>query len=276
MKLKNSVVLFLITLFLAACSSSNIKQRKDWGKYFEENQADGCFMFHNISTGQFEVYNLGEAQQRYLPAGTFLIMVAMAGLETGVISDTNMVLRPDTSASSKMFLSDLTMAEAFRTVNIPWFQEIARRIGRSKMEYWIDSVYYGNKVISTEMDSFWLNNTLKISPDEQVGLLQRMYYGKLAFQPRSQRLVRKLMIKKYSHNDTLCYQTGFGQGKDQQIGWIIGWYKKNDHPYFFALLTRTPDPKEDLQKKSFNILNSVLKDEGLGPQPLKGSTGTDQ
>lgn len=263
MKLKNIAILFLIVLFLAACSSGNINQRKDWGKYFEGNQVEGCFMFHNVAAGQFEVYNLGEAQHRYLPAGTFLIMVAMAGLETGVISDTNMVLKADTSADGKTFSSDLTMAQAFHTVNIPWFREIVRRIGQPKMEYWVDSVYYGNKVIGTEMDSFWLNNTLKISPDEQMGLLERMYYGKLAFQPRSQRLVKALMVKKYSHNDTLCYQTGFGQGKDQQIGWITGWYKKNNHPYFFVLLTRTPDSPGNLKEKSFNILNSVLKDEGL-------------
>lgn len=261
MRLKKSYLFLFMIIFLAACSSNSVKQRKDWGKYFEENQIDGCFMLHDMSTGQFEIYNIGKVQYRYPPAGTFLIMDAMAGLETGVISDTNMTLKPDTSsAGGSQFSSNLTMAQAFRTTNIPWFQEVSRRIGQAKMEYWIDSVYYGNKVVGTQMDRFWLDNTLQISPDEQMGLLEKLYYSKLAFQPRSQRLVKSLMIKKQSYSDTLSYQTGFGKDKNDQIGWIIGWYKKTNKPFFFVLQTIAPDSLKDVQKKSFDILYKIFQD----------------
>lgn len=217
-------------------------------------------MLHDYYGGTFDVYGLGALQNRVPPAETFHIMIALAGLETGVITDTNMVIA-DSSAGEA--LSGITMAEAFRSGNTAYFQWVAQKIGPGRMKYWIDSTYYGNLVMSNDMSTFWMDNTLKISPDEQVGLLEKLYQGNLAFQSRSQKLVKGLLIRSISNDDTLYYQQGTGQLKDKKIGWLIGWLMKKDEPYFFVIKTVAPERQSDLYLKDLNILYKVLEAKGL-------------
>ena len=77
---------------------------------------------------------------------------------------------------------------------MPYFQEIARQIGKDTMKLWVDSIQYGNKNISGPVDSFWLNNHLKISPDEQLGLMSKLYFDQLPFQKYAQQMVRDAML----------------------------------------------------------------------------------
>ena len=46
------------------------------------------------------------------------------------------------------------------------------------------------------IDSFWLNNHLKITPDEQLGLVKRLYFNQLPFYNRTQEIVRKVMLER--------------------------------------------------------------------------------
>jgi beta-lactamase class D len=55
---------------------------------------------------------------------------------------------------------DLTMYEAFRVSAVNYYQEVARRIGKDTMEFWLDSLKYGAKTtkekvtIKTAVDFF--------------------------------------------------------------------------------------------------------------------------
>lgn len=257
-----SLAFFILLPFLiSSCSRSKIKLQKEWGTYFKEAGVEGCLMLHDYHEGVFDVYKLEKMQDRTLPAETFNVVIAMAGLETGVIPDTSSILPPDSTVEN--YSSGLSLAAAFKTSNTPYFQQVVKAIGKKRMNYWIDSTYYGNKKMGHELDSFWLNNTLQISPDEQVGLMERLYFGKLAFQPRTQRLMKSLLIKKETHNDTLCYQTGVGHAGNQKTGWIIGWFKQKDHPFFFSLKTVAADSISNLDAKDLNILYKALNNKGL-------------
>ena len=79
------------------------------------------------------------------------------------------------------------MYEAFRVSSVPYYQEVARRIGKDRMEYWMDTVNYGAGPkdtafrISTAIDTFWLDNTLKITPDEELGLVKNVILPPASF-----------------------------------------------------------------------------------------------
>ena len=109
------------------------------------------------------------------------------------------------------------------------------------MKHWIDTLHYGNKNISGAIDSFWLNNTLKISPDEQLGLVKKLYFDKLPFQKRTQQTVRDVMLQENNTLYKLSYKTGWGWDEAQNaIGWIVGWIEENRHVYFFVTLVKSP------------------------------------
>ena len=40
---------------------------------------------------------------------------------------------------------DLTMKQAFKLSAVPYYQEVARRIGKDTMQFWVDTLGYGSR-----------------------------------------------------------------------------------------------------------------------------------
>lgn len=257
------LMLLTATIWLSACSPNNVKEAKNWEKHFTQHKLEGCFMLFDNGQGSFRVYNIDRAKTRFLPASTFKIFNSLVGLQTGIISDTNMVIRWDSvTRSNPEWNQDLPMNKAFRTSAVPYFQEVARRIGRDTMQRWLDSVQYGNHKIST-VDNFWLDNSLQISPDEQLGLVKQLYFNQLPFQRRVQELVTGLMIQEKTTKYTLAYKTGLGVAGKKQIGWMVGWIEENMHPSFFVLNFETEDQHLDIKTLRDTIMRGILTEEGF-------------
>jgi beta-lactamase class D len=159
------------------------------------------------------------------------------------------------------------MKEAFKVSAVNYYQEVARRIGRDTMQRWLDSLQYGNQNISGAIDSFWLNNTLKISPDEQLGLVKKLYFDKLPFQKRTQQIVKDVMLQEDNTLYKLSYKTGWGFDENQNsIGWLVGWIEENRHVYFFVTLVKSADKNYDMKTARLKITKSILSQYGF----LKG------
>ena len=274
MKLNNGLIvacLLLVVLFFGACSPNNVTKEDSWKSYFDSSNVDGCFALYDNASGQFSVYNLSRYKDSaYLPASTFKIMNSLIGIETGRIVNEKMVIKwdgivrkHDNGDTIKEWNKDLTMAEAFKVSCVPYYQEVARRIGRDTMQQWLDSVKYGNKKIGNRVDSFWLDNSLKITPDEQLGLVKKLYFNQLGFQKRTQDIVKKVMLQEDNANYKLYYKTGLGYKENgNSIGWMVGWIEENHHPYFFVL---NVEGKHDAELWTIrkNILTKILKKEGF-------------
>ena len=166
---KNSVragflFLFAILLILQACSPNNVTIQNNYKKYFDDAGVTGSFGLFDNGSGEFYIYNLAQFKDSsYAPASTFEIVNALVGIETGRIVDEKMLLSLDS-------LGSIRMDSAFKQTSAPYFMEVARRIGKDTMQHWLDSLQYGTKKMGAAVDSFWLNNTLTVRPDEQLGL----------------------------------------------------------------------------------------------------------
>lgn len=136
---------------------------------------------------------------------------------------------------------DMDMREAFEVSSVPFYQELARRIGRDTMQQMLDSLQYGNAKIGTAIDSFWLDNSLKITPDEELGFVKKLYFRQLPLQNREMEIVKNMMIREKTDKYILAYKTGWGHKENgDQLGWIVGWIEENSHPYFFVLNLESP------------------------------------
>jgi beta-lactamase class D len=173
----------LIASLLAACSPNNVTTDNSLKKYFDEQKAEGCFALFNNGSGQFTIYNLARYRDSaFLPASTFKIINSLIGLQTGIITNDSMVIKWDgVQRSIADWNKDLSMYQAFRVSAVPYYQEVARRIGKDTMQRWLDSLAYGTKKIKSDIDTFWLDNSLKITPDEQLGVVKRLYFNQLPF-----------------------------------------------------------------------------------------------
>jgi len=236
--MKRLFLLLAVAIIVHACSPNNVKQDNSLRKYFDENKVDGCFALFDNGQADFTVYNLTRYKDSaFLPASTFKIVNSLIGLQTGRISNEKMVIPWDGVVRFvPEWNKDLSMEEAFKLSAVGYYQEVARRIGKDTMQYWLDSLNYGTHKITTRVDSFWLNNSLKITPDEQLGLVKKLYFDQLPFNKRTQDIVKKVMVQESNANYTLAYKTGWGfKENGKSLGWIVGWIEENKHPYFFVL-----------------------------------------
>lgn len=286
--MRNSILfLVAVLLFTASCRNSRIHEHEDWGKYFTEHGIDSaCFIIRDNNHEAIAFYNKDRCLKRFSPASTFKIFNSLVALDVPVAPDEQMVIKWDSVDRRPEWNQDLTMREAFKVSSVPYYQEIARRIGHQYMQQYMDTADYGNKNANGAIDEFWLNDTLQISADEQVGLLKRMYFYELPFTERTQRIVRSMMLQEDTENYKLYYKTGWSapNGADEQVVWIVGFVERIEHmkehensmnksnfrlyPYFFAMNFSLPNDVEDYKKYSeirLQILKSILKDYGAMP-----------
>ncbi len=271
-KYRFEAVLVIAAVWLVqSCTPNNVTVDNSLQKYFEEQHVTGTFGLFDNGAGQFSIYNLARYKDSsFLPASTFKIVNALIGIETGRISNEKMVIPWDGKIrvfsggdTAKEWNKDLTMAEAFKVSAVPYFQEVARRIGKDTMQHWLDSLNYGSKKIRSRIDSFWLDNSLKITPDEQLGLVKKLYFGQLPFQKRTQDIVKRVMLQESNANYQLSYKTGLGYAENgKAIGWVVGWIEENKHPYFFVLNIEG-DRSADMKTIRMGILKSILKQYGF-------------
>jgi beta-lactamase class D len=267
-----SITVCILISFLHSCSPNNVEEDNSLGKYFTENKVTGCFGLYNNATNEFTFYNKKRfTDSSFLPASTFKIINSLIGLQTGVITNDSMVIKWDSvKRSVEAWNKDLSMYEAFRVSAVPYYQEVARRIGKERMEYWMDTVNYGAGSkdtafrISTAIDTFWLDNSLKITPDEELGLIKLLYFDQLPFFKTYQETVKKAMLFENTTVYRLAYKTGWGRKENgNHLAWAVGWVEENNHPYFFVLNFESSDVNADIPAIRMKILKDILTQLGF-------------
>ena len=272
MRLSRILLAALIPVFFAACSPNNVTEENSYKKYFDEFQATGTFGLFDNGQGSFTIYNLSRfSDSVFSPFSTYKIVNSLIGLETGAALDSSTVFPYDSSLSipgRPECDSNLNMFQAFRASCPPWYRQLARKIGKEKMQYYLDTLGYGSRnakfEIQHNLDNFWLDNTLKVTADENLGLVKKLYFDQLPFQKRTHRILRNMMLWEDNANYKLSYKTGWGTtDKGTQLGWIVGWIEENKHPYFFSLQVESADPNFPMVKARITILKNILKQYGL-------------
>jgi beta-lactamase class D len=205
-------------------------------------------------------------------------MNSLIALETNIAPDESMVIPWDGVARQRQeWNKDMDMREAFKVSCVPYYQELARRIGPLEMQKWLDTVKYGNRRMGSVVDAFWLNDTLKISADEQVGLMKKLYFDKLPFSQRTQRIVRSLMLQEDSTHYRLYFKTGTSMHGDRTLAWLVGFIERkeiqkgvltkkeevNFKPYFFAMNMETSDTTMDTRQVRIAIVKDVLREKHI-------------
>ena len=270
-RLPNLFSFAILIILFTSCSVNKAEIDNSLKKYFDDNKVDGCFTLLNNANGKITVYNMALDTQRFSPASTFKIVNSLIGLQTGKIVNDTMMIKWDGKVrvfpggdTAKDWNKDMGMTEAFKVSSVPYYQEVARRIGKDTMKAWIDSIGYGNKNISGPVDSFWLNNALKISPDEQLGLVKRLYFDQLPFRKSVHEMVRNVMLQEDNTAYKLSYKTGWGFDEQKNnIGWQVGWIEENRHVYFFVTFVKAGTGNVDMKTIRKNITSGILKQFGF-------------
>src|SRR5262249_39291052 len=119
---------------------------------------------------------------------------ALVALETGVVSPGGVEAWDGTRYPHQpKWNQDHTVSSALRPSVVWFFQRIAPRIGSDRMHQWLTLMHYGNARTDGDITMYWLDGTLRISPEEQVNFLTRFYAEELPIEKKWQRLVREAL-----------------------------------------------------------------------------------
>ena len=252
--MRNIYVIAGLVLLFISCSPNNVTQNNHLAEFFKKYQFSGSFALLNNANDDFSIYNLEDYRDSaYAPGPAFDLLNAMIAIEAGTITDENSFLE-NTGSNN-------TLKNSFEK-NPVFFDSLAKHTGKDHMQFWIDSLHYGQVKIDQNISAFWKDNSLKLSADEQLGFIKNLYFSNLPFQKRTQAIGKNLLGKEANTKYTLAYNKGIAPHGDKFVSLITGWIVENKHVYFFSLTTKHAD-KDMLRGNSEKLLKEILKDYGF-------------
>lgn len=227
----------LLACLVGACESPNtpIKENLELKDLYKQEGVEGCFLLRALKSDQLYVYNPRRCERGFLPASTFKIVNAMIALETGVAPDEKLVIPWDSvERQFQAWNQDHNLKTAFQASVVPYYQEIARRIGVERMQAGVKKLNYGKMDIQEDnLTSFWLVGKSAITPYEQLDFLTRFAKKELPLKPSTYQKMKDIMIMA-SGEDGLVMRgkTGWAIVNKTNIGWLVGYLERPDGERF--------------------------------------------
>ena len=237
--------IFIVLVY--ACNPNNVKNDTAIAQLMDSAGMQGNFALLENGTEQFTIHNLSNYKDSAAaPLNTFFIIPVLIGLDKGIVNYHDTLLNLNDSAQL--------------------YKAIIAKIGRQQILKVLDSLHYGKGIASADSTHFWEDGSLVITPDEQLGLIKRIYFKELFFQKKSQEKIKKMILMEDNSNYRLSYITGIDTTAGKNTAWVLGYVEENQHPYFFVLNTKA-NTSTNLTDNNINLLKKILLQQGF----LKGT-----
>lgn len=234
----------------------------------EFGDMDGCFVLYDQKNDQWNVYQEEEARQRISPASTYKIYDALLALESGTITpQKNQLPWNGKSYPFQEWEQDQTLDSAIQNSVNWYFQELDASLNRSNIQAFLNRIDYGNQRIGDDLETYWLDESLKISAVEQVELLIRLEQNQFGFDEDNVRAVKKSLLLSSDSSGSLYGKTGTVRtDQGSASGWFIGYMKYAGNTYYFAANVKGTDTAsgQDARNLTMDILSGIQKSGGFG------------
>lgn len=231
-------------------------EQKKLEKYFDDLNIKGSITIYDYKNNKWFYSDKKDSERRTLPASTFKIPTSLISIEEKAVRDENEVLKWDgIPRDFEAHNADTDLKNAYKNSTVWFYQDMAVKIGMNNFKKYLNEFHYGNQVLTGKPDYFWLDNTLTISPVEQINFLKGLYEEKYPLSKRTYNIVKNVMIEKQTDSYTLRAKTGWGIVTAEDIGWYVGYIETNNNVYFFA--TRIHQNEPDKNKDFFSLRKTV-------------------
>ena len=226
-----------------------------------------CTLIQDTASGD-TLYREGVCDQRFSPASTFKVPLALIGYDAGILADEhtpswdyrtefNAVKRDQKKVDPTIWERD----------SILWYsREVTRHLGAERFAGYVSNFDYGNMDVSGNagkndgLTHSWVNSSLEISPIEQTAFLRRLLAGKMPVSAKAHQMAEAIIPSFQAGGWTVQGKTGSTRlgsgGKDKRsLGWFVGWAEKGGRQIVFARLVvdtkRTELPKGPATRAAF-------------------------
>lgn len=275
--MKKIFLLFLIIIFLAPCGTAAAKntlenstkaavQNADFSKYFKNTT--GTAVFYNSTTKKYKIYNQKLSKRRSSPCSTFKIMSSY--IVFSEYGTSPLVFRWNgTKYYFPLWDKDMDIKEAFKTSCVWYFRAAIDMFEPKIVKSYLKKYKYGNGDISdwkgnqntntdiAELKGFWIESSLKISPLEQVMVLEKIFKEE---NNATAALKNIMLVAEKPFN--IYGKTGLGI-KDDVVNnaWFVGFYEKGNQTIYFAVrLDDKTNPLEDYRHLASRYAKEIALD----------------
>ncbi len=259
----------LTVLFVNQSFSTIQANAADLSKFFGDKP--GAFVLYDLKNNEYIRYNDERCRQRFSPFSTFKIPNSLIALETGVVKDEKVVTPyerekhpPEAWWPTTEWQRDQNLRSAIKESVVWYYQDIAKQVGKEKYEKYLKQFHYGNEDVSGSIDEFWINNSLQISPNEQVEFLKKFYKGELSISNRTTDIVKNILVLEDTNSYKLSGKTGTSSLKGgKTVAWLVGYLEKPDDVYFFATNLEGKNYDEVSREKRLELTKRIFAELGL-------------
>lgn len=247
----------------------------DYSAYFQG--ISGCAALYDESSNTFSLYNKEKCETEVSPLSTFKIISALAGLENNVLENqTSTMEYSGLKYPVDTWNSNLTLREAFEASCVWYFRQVTDMVGQENILTMLEEVQYGNCDISEwdgsginslpELNGFWLESSLKISPIQQVVTLNYIFGSGNNFKVKNLEVLKNIMYVTELDNCSLYGKTGSGTSGN---AWFVGFVEESGSKTYFAVYLEDMQSKDIVSgKMAKEIAINILSNE----DPAQGCT----
>ncbi len=222
---------------------------------YKQHKAQGSLIISSLDGTSIYVHNQILSEKRFVPASTFKILNTLIALQENVIDEKQIIKWDEENRVYQSWNRDQTLESAFKVSCVWCYQEFAKQIGNERYLKYLKETHYGNEKTGKDLSRFWLDGDLKISAQEQIAFLKKVYLEELNFKSKNIKLLKKIMLEKETPKYSLSAKTGWSN----KVGWYVGYIEVNDKVWLFASNLEI-NSKEDLKlRKSLVIEAFKLK-----------------
>ncbi|WP_445361748.1 penicillin-binding transpeptidase domain-containing protein [Microbulbifer sp. EKSA005] len=228
------------------------------------------FVLKNSRTSEYTVINRERVAKQFTPFSTFKVPNTLIALDLDLVENLlqELTYNHDKYPAKEWWPTiwserPLTIREAFQNSAVPIYQQLATEIGAKRMNQYLAGFNYGNRDASSGIDTFWLNESIKISALEQVDFLERLFTGQLPVSQSAIDKFKEVMLVEETDAYKLYAKTGGGPlAKNKALGWYIGIVESNNNIHYFAINIDGSSFRE-VQKKRIEIARKKLSELGV-------------
>jgi len=257
-----------VLLLLGCCFAVSTFAENDinFGEIFVKKE--GCFILYDLTENKIiERYNEKQCAKRISPCSTFKIPLALMAFDQGILKNENEIIKWDGISRGLADWDKDQTPKTWLQYSTVWVSQwLTPQLGAAKIESYLNDFQYGNKDMSGGITRFWLASTLKISADEQLNFLKRLWQNQLSVSDFAIRTTKNaLYAEKTATGGTFYSKTGSGfDNEGNRLGWAIGYLSSNNHDYVFITnFTSKVTSKIAAGQEAKGITEQVIRDLGL-------------
>jgi beta-lactamase class D len=267
------VLALIVVAALGEAARASAADAVDWKEIFKGK--DGCFILYDLKADKLaEEYGKERCAEPLSPASTFKIPIAVMAFDRGFLKSEESTIKWDhVDRKNPNWNRDQTPQTWFKFSTVWVTQRLVQKIGAERLQKYLADFRYGNRDMSGGLTNAWLGSTLKISADEQLEFLKRLWRGQLAASPKAVDLAKKSLDVDTAESGTILqgktgssFLDGRKRAGGRELGWYVGHLTRGDAEYLVVTNFSDTEKPGDLKpggERAKAVVQDVLGRLGL-------------